>query len=172
MRHLRLLAPIDDPKQNWFLASDTSVFAASTDGLAHAKSYAETKFSVDYQDAPAEIVLCTGDIKPGGTYATIRRVERGIDLIDEWAPIGSAVPDPSLSELKSKRDSLEEQTDVSDKDADERSGENDEAARWQMQQIQDDIYRIEASLTEIEESQRHLWGDCYPSKYPEEVNAV
>jgi hypothetical protein len=162
MRHIRPLPPIDDPDQDWFLASGTALFATTPEGLEALKSHVESHFRVDdYEDAPIDLVLCTGALDPDGLYTTIRRVERRIDLIDEWAPIGSDVPDPSLESLRSNYDRLKsEKEDGSLKCS-------DEAARWYLQKMQDDIYRIEAQLAEKTEIQEEMWGDDYPSLFPE-----
>jgi hypothetical protein len=164
MRHLRPLPPIEDPSQKWSPVSGTAIFSADPKGLSEIKPYLESFFQVDdYRHAPVHIVLCVGSISPDGPYTTVRRAERSIDLLDEWAPIGSEVPDPPLSEIKERYETLKTQ-----KENGELEG-SDEKARWYLQKMEDDIFRIEAQLEDLEESQKHLWGNKYFSVLPEHV---
>lgn len=164
MRHLRPLPPIEDPNRKWSPVSGTAIFSADPNGLSEIKPYLESFFQVQEHDhAPVDIVLCAGAISPDGPYTTVRRVERDIDLLDEWAPIDSEVPDPPLSEIKERYESLKTQKEEGE------LGKQEEKARWYLQKMKDDILRIEAQLEEIEESQRHLWGDEYNSVLPEHV---
>lgn len=164
MRHLRPLPPIDDPDQDWYLASGTALFAATPKGLKVAKKYVRKFFqSGSVAESPVDLVLCTGSLSPDGEFATIRRVERPIDLLDNWAPIGSDVPDPSLEKMKSNYERLKARKEEGEFEGAEKQ------ARWYLQKMQDDIYQVEGGLEELTIKQEDLWGLDYPAICPEEV---
>jgi hypothetical protein len=161
MRHLRPLPPIDDPDHQWSLVSETVVFAATPEGLQQSKWFLEYYYRTNvYEDAPVDLVLCTGAIEADGPYTPVRQVKRPIDLLDDWAPIGSDAPDPSLKEMKENYGRLKKR---------QKNGEfedSQEEAKMYLQQIEDDILRIEASLEELVAEQKPKWEGEYPALYP------